>query len=677
MSLESRITFTGSISPSETGLFRFVISDVKFHDEGQYECYVGPPDNRGFTIDNCGQTLFVMAASTVYIRFGETATLAWNLHGSGMKEFWVRNDFWHSTIFHITKYKKVNIPSRTLRSRIVFTGHITSSGTGLFRFMINDADDHDFGQYSCYKGSPQRPGAKVPNCGQNLVVIRVQEPYIESPRKATVGDSVNLTCHSFLKSFPNWNLTLSFIWSRNGTRVEHGGKHKLVSVSRSWTGGRYMTITLTISGVTKKDRGERYTCQTVVGENLLTDQSMENILDVSYIPHPHSKNTEVEVGDNVLFSMKTFVHQTKIYVISPTDRLVFEMDSYEIYIREAFWTRIKVMKVITSLATASVQFQLSDITSSDAGRYYCSVEPRGQTGCSWDHFLVVSNVTSNTVTVTSTQTSAATTTGILLSTATTANTDQNYWNLRSQRSYITPMQNMPENIDSQGYAEIDNADLLERGAGNLARPVGKIQSDDNIPPGARIRRERQQLERNCRKVDENDEYEEVKPLDTINSEELAEEQEKRAPMQQPDQDSVEDITGEMNITLPEASSYSDPLLSVADWSVHGRDSGSMTAGRIDALAETSFMTQDTDEPWDAPLGTVDTEKLSGTIEIFPEVGRMTANNAGAHQLSMEGRGDNAESEARGVTNITTDNYDSLMPHRSCHTYRALGHTTDK
>ncbi|XP_046565301.1 uncharacterized protein LOC124274012 [Haliotis rubra] len=168
------------------------------------------------------------------------------------------------------------------------------------------------------------------------------------------------------------------------------------------------------------------------------------------------------------------------------------------------------------------------------------------------------DVTSNTVTVTSTQTSAATTTGVPLSTATTANTDksvttvvlyiivgccvlfivltvfivaaivlirikrQDYWNLRSRGSYITPMHNMPENIDSQGYAEIDNADLLERDAGNLARPVGNIQSDDNIPPGARIGRERQQLEHSCRKVDENDEYEEVKPLDTINSEELPE-----------------------------------------------------------------------------------------------------------------------------------------------------------
>ncbi|XP_046565340.1 uncharacterized protein LOC124274054 isoform X4 [Haliotis rubra] len=332
-----------------------------------------------------------------------------------MKEFLVRNDFWKSTLFHITKYKQVNIPSRTLRSRIVFTGHITSTGTGLFSFMINDADDHDFGQYSCYKGSPQRPGAKVPNCGQNLVVIRVQEPYIESPGKATVGDSVNLTCHSFLKSYPNWNLTMSFMWSRNGTRVEHGGKHKLESVSRSWTGGRFMTSTVTISGVTKKDRTERYTCQSVVVENLLTDQSIDNVLGVSYIPETHSKHTEVDVGDTVLLSMNISVHQTKISVIGPTDRVVLEMDSTEIYIREAYWTRIKVMKVITSLATVAVQFQLSDITSSDAGRYYCSLKPRGQTGCSWDHFLVVSNAT---VTVPASQSVRTSTTGYMTSTST-------------------------------------------------------------------------------------------------------------------------------------------------------------------------------------------------------------------------------------------------------------------
>ncbi|XP_067649488.1 uncharacterized protein [Haliotis asinina] len=338
MTLDYRIAFTGGISPSGKGLFRFVISDVKFPDEGLYACYVGPPENRGFTVGNCGQTLFVMAASTVYTRFGETTTLAWNLHGSGMEEFLVRNDFWKKTVFHITNYNLVNI--------------------FLFAFML--------------------PG------------YCVQEPYIDSPEKVTVGDSVNLTCHSFLKSYPFTNLTMSFIWSRNGTRVEHDGKHKVVSDSRNSIGGQLMTSTLTISGVTKKDRAESYTCQTVVGKNLLTDLSIDNVLGVSYIPDSQSENRKVEMGDNTLFSMKTSVHQTKIYVIGPTDTPLFEMNPTAIYVREAYWTRLKIMKVITSLDTVAVQFQLSDITSSDAGRYYCSLEPRGQIDCDWEHVLAVS-----------------------------------------------------------------------------------------------------------------------------------------------------------------------------------------------------------------------------------------------------------------------------------------------
>ncbi|XP_067659697.1 uncharacterized protein [Haliotis asinina] len=415
MTLESRITFTGIISPSGAGLFRFVISDVRFLDEGRYGCYVGPPENRRFTIDNCGQTLFVMASSTVYTHFGETTTLAWNLHGSGMEEFLVRNDFWKETFFHITNYNLVDIPAKKLRSRIVFTGNITSTGTGLFRFRINGADDHHFGQYSCYKGSIQRPETKVPNCGQNLAVIRVQEPYIASPEKVTVGDSENLVCYSFLKSYPFTNLTMSFIWSRNGTRVEHDGKHRVVSDNRVGIGGRLMTSTLIISGVTKKDRAGRYTCQTVVGENLLIDQSVDNALGVSYIPDTPSKNAEVEVGDNALLSMKTPLRQSKMYVIGPTDTPLFEMNATAIYVREAYWTKIKIMKVIISLTTVSVQFQLSDITSSDGGTYYCSLDPRGQIGCDWKHFLAVSNAT---VTVPASSSVVTSTTGYMTSTST-------------------------------------------------------------------------------------------------------------------------------------------------------------------------------------------------------------------------------------------------------------------
>ncbi|XP_046571967.1 uncharacterized protein LOC124280120 [Haliotis rubra] len=43
---------------------------------------------------------------------------------------------------------------------------------------------------------------------------------------------------------------------------------------------------------------------------------------------------------------------------------------------------------------------------------------------------------------------------------------RDYWHLRF-RSYITPMQNMPEHIDDGEYAEIDDADLTGLGAGNI------------------------------------------------------------------------------------------------------------------------------------------------------------------------------------------------------------------
>ncbi|XP_071094719.1 uncharacterized protein [Haliotis cracherodii] len=387
---ESRITFTGNISTSGTGLFRLFIRDVKFHDEGRYDCYSQSPDNRGFTIANCGQTLIVMAASTVYNRFGETATLAWNLHGSGNKDFFIRNDFWKETVFHITNYNKCNIANEKLKSRLEFTGNITSSGTGLFSFVLSSADDHDFGQYSCYLGSPQRPGTNIPNCGQQLVVIRVQEPYIEGQEKASFGGSVNLTCNSFLNSYPSWNLSMNFDWRRNGVRVENEGRHQLVSGSRRWRGGRYMNSNLSISGVTRKNRAHRYTCQTVVGDNILTDHSMDYVLSVEYVPES-PQNTEVHEGDTVLLSMRTPQHQSRIYLKDPNDRNVFEMDSAEVYILETYWTRIKIVKVITSTDEVTVQFQLSDVTSADAGRYHCSLEKGGHAGCDWEPVLVVFN----------------------------------------------------------------------------------------------------------------------------------------------------------------------------------------------------------------------------------------------------------------------------------------------
>ncbi|XP_046558077.1 uncharacterized protein LOC124267196 isoform X2 [Haliotis rubra] len=58
---------------------------------------------------------------------------------------------------------------------------------------------------------------------------------------------------------------------------------------------------------------------------------------------------------------------------------------------------------------------------------------------------------------------------------------RDYWHLRF-RSYITPMQNMPEHIDDGEYAEIDDADLSSRGAGSIVQPVVDVPDDNNIPP---------------------------------------------------------------------------------------------------------------------------------------------------------------------------------------------------
>ncbi|XP_046565341.1 neural cell adhesion molecule 1-B-like [Haliotis rubra] len=167
---------------------------------------------------------------------------------------------------------------------------------------------------------------------------------------------------------------------------------------------------------------------------------------------------------------------------------------------------------------------------------------------------------------------------------------RDYWHLRF-RSYMTPMQNMPEHIDDREYAEIDDADLSGRGAGNIVQPVVDVPDDNNIPPacGARHRRERQQME--C----EDDEYEEMRPLDATNREEHLTEQGRTAEMQQPDMDIKEDITDEMIMTLPGSHVHSEPRIVVGDWSAEGRESGNMAPAIINEFAETSFMTQEPNE----------------------------------------------------------------------------------
>ncbi|XP_046565300.1 hemicentin-1-like [Haliotis rubra] len=304
----------------------------------------------------------------------------------------------------------------------------------------------------------------------------------------------------------------------------------------------------------------------------------------------------------------------------------------------------------------------NDITSADFGAYIFSVEYNDRR----QNFMILSSKPdtpeTNLPLVAGSSVAAVIVTlgiiaGMILS---RLNRLRDYWNLRF-RSYVTPIQIMTENIDDGEYAEIDDADLLDLGAGNIVQPVGDVPGDNNIPPpcGARHRRERQQLE------GEDDEYEEARSLDATNTEEHPTEQETKAEMHQPDLDILEDIKDEMVMTLHCSHTHSEPRIFDADWAAGGRESGHMAAAITDQFQETSFMTQEPDE--------TDTDKLPTISGIYSGIDGITAIKAEEDDPLEEGREDYVESEP---LDLPCNRYENLMPHQPRDTYTALDNDDD-
>ncbi|XP_048254605.1 deleted in malignant brain tumors 1 protein-like [Haliotis rufescens] len=270
----SRVRFIGNVSSSGTGLFRFVLSDVTWEDEGHYKCYIGSPDSGGQIITGCGQKLVMIGCGEGYTnssgsisspnypgnygnylncvytidagetlvtlvftnfstqegndvvkvydassnllaslsgdrhgyivqsavfyrvvfttdpwnvrkgfravwtvaqvssaRFGGYATLSWILPDPGTSGFSVCNSETKRCLLHITGYNDVRAASDKFTSRVRFIGNVSSSGTGLFRFVLSDVTWEDEGHYKCYIGSPDSGGQIITGCGQKLVMI--------------------------------------------------------------------------------------------------------------------------------------------------------------------------------------------------------------------------------------------------------------------------------------------------------------------------------------------------------------------------------------------------------------------------------------------------------------------------------------------------------------------------
>ncbi|XP_048254600.1 uncharacterized protein LOC124123803 [Haliotis rufescens] len=108
--------------------------------------------------------------TTEHVRVGSYATLSWTLPEPGTREFSVCNSETKTCLFHVTSHNHVRAASDKFTSRLRFIGHVSSSGTGLFRFVLSDVSWEDEGHYKCYRGSPGSLGPIIPDCGQKLVV---------------------------------------------------------------------------------------------------------------------------------------------------------------------------------------------------------------------------------------------------------------------------------------------------------------------------------------------------------------------------------------------------------------------------------------------------------------------------------------------------------------------------
>ncbi|XP_046548173.1 cell adhesion molecule 4-like [Haliotis rubra] len=172
-------------------------------------------------------------------------------------------------------------------TRMRYTGEDSLSQTGQLRFTIYNVTVQDAGTYYC-QGSI---GHNVTGCRQVLVVPqKPTRPNITGPASPVSGENVTLTCCSSSRSLPpdHPQLTMTYIWRRDRTRVESGDE--------SPTGGDDLTIT----HISRENHGDIYSCQ-AVEEGLKSNWSHGHVLDVLYGPDQiqfdgTSDKLEVEEG---------------------------------------------------------------------------------------------------------------------------------------------------------------------------------------------------------------------------------------------------------------------------------------------------------------------------------------------------------------------------------------------
>ncbi|XP_071094510.1 uncharacterized protein [Haliotis cracherodii] len=389
----SRVRFVGSLSSSGPGLFRCLLYNVTWEDEGEYKCYSGSSHARGSIIPDCGQRLTVLTATTAYARYGETASLTLKVPKPRVKEFTVRRLSTHwgydlargPDLFHVTNYHTV-YTTNTYESRALYTGNITTPGSGVFTFLLDNVRDLDGGEYQCLVNQSGSGEARISDCGQKLVVLETEEPYIVATDRLRAG-SISLTCHVILHPSFHCHPEVSVTWRRNGATLT--GEYHVAVETWSW-GHNYCSYYSTLH--VRWRQGDRYKCHGVVERTLVSVWSEEHVLGTAWLESDASY-TVVREGNNATLTWKIPLQGRKVSIRAPNRKVLLYMELTNVF--PPYKSSVKIVGVVSSPAAVVVRLRLSNVTAADAGVYFCrDTRPPG-----WQHTLFVSRTPTNPIMV--------------------------------------------------------------------------------------------------------------------------------------------------------------------------------------------------------------------------------------------------------------------------------------
>ncbi|XP_071094885.1 scavenger receptor cysteine-rich domain-containing protein DMBT1-like [Haliotis cracherodii] len=299
--------------------------------------------------------------TTEHVRVGSYATLSWTLPEPGTREFSVCNSETKTCILHVTSHNDVRAASDKFTSRVRFIGKVSSSGTGLFRFVLSDVSWEDAGHYKCYIGSPESWGPIIPDCGQKLVVQGCGERY--------TGSSGSFTSPNYPGNY-NRGLHCTYIIDAGVTLVtlvfEDFSTNDVHDFVKVYDASNSLLVTLF-----GNRRG--YIVQSAVYYRVvfITRHRGKGFKAVWTVP----TTEHVRVGSYATLSWTLPDPGTREFSVcnSETKTCLLHVTGYN-DVRAAsdkFTSRVRFIGKVSSSGTGLFRFLLSDVSWEDAGHYKC------------------------------------------------------------------------------------------------------------------------------------------------------------------------------------------------------------------------------------------------------------------------------------------------------------------